>query len=309
MDAPSPWAGLRVLITGGSGFLGSHLCARVSELGAEVHATSRVARGPIREDTRWWQSSLLDIESVREILSKAKPDIIYHMAGSVGASPNVELVLPAFHSLLTSTVNLLVGAKEIGCRRVILSGSLTEPSLQGAGATPSSPYAAAKWAASGYGRMFYDLYRMPTVMVTPFMTYGPGQNPLKLIPSVILSLLQNQSPRLSSGQWEADWIYVDDVIDGFIAVGMVPGIEGRTFELGSGTKRSIRQVVELIAKTMESQPELLFGAFADRPNEPVRVADTIKPRKLLGWSAKTPFAEGLEQTIQWYSQQASMSRV
>lgn len=308
MDSQSSWAGLKVLITGASGFLGSHLCARVLELGAEVHATSRVPRASVPGGPCWWHSSLLTIESVREILSKTKPDVIYHMAGSVGASPNLELVLPAFHSLLTSTVNLLVGAKEIGCHRVILSGSLTEPSSQGEESTPSSPYAAAKWAASGYGRMFYDLYKLPTVMVTPFMTFGPRQDSRKLIPSVILSLLEKRAAMLSSGQWEADWIYVDDVIQGFLAAAVVPGIEGRTVELGTGMKRSIREVAELIAQLMNNPAKLLFGAIADRPNEPVRVADTMDAQLRLGWSAKTSFSQGLRQTIQWYEQQAAMGR-
>lgn len=308
MDHRSSWAGVKVLITGASGFLGSHLCMRVSELGAEVHATSRAARVSALGGPCWWHSSLLDIESVRTILAKIKPDVIYHMAGSVGASPNIELVLPAFHSLLTSTVNILVGATEIGCRRVILSGSLTEPNSQGAQPTPSSPYAAAKWAASGYGRMFYELYKLPTILLTPFMTYGPRQDSRKLIPSVILSLLQKKAPMLSSGQWEADWIYVDDVIQGFLAAAVAPGGEGRTVELGTGTKRSIREVVELIANLMDNPSKLLFGAIADRPNEPVRVADTMEALNRLGWSAKTSLTEGLRQTIQWYARQPSLGR-
>ena len=309
MDEQPSWADLKVLITGASGFLGSHLCRRLSELGAEVHATSRVMRTARVGKLCWWQSDLIEIEKVREIFSKSKPDVIYHLAGSVGATPNIELVLPTFHSLLTSTVNVLVGAAEVGCRRIILSGSLTEPRPHDVHPTPSSPYAAAKWAASGYGRMFHALYKMPTVIVTPFMTYGPCQDSHKLVPSVILSLLQKKAPKLSSGQWEADWIYIDDVIQGFLAAAVVPGIEGMTVDLGTGTKRSVREVVELIANLMDSPSKPVFGALADRPREPVRVADTIDTHRRLGWSAKTSLPDGLQQTIQFYTERASASRV
>lgn len=308
MDKQTSWADTKVLVTGASGFLGSHLCRRLLELGAEVHATSRGIHTSRAGKLRWWQSDLIEIEKVREILSKSKPDVIYHLAGSVGAIPNKDLILPTFHSLLTSTVNVLIGATELGCRRVILSGSLTEPGPNESNPTPSSPYAAAKWAASGYGRMFHTLYNLPTVIVTPFMTYGPSQDSRKLIPSVILSLLQSKAPRLSSGQWEADWVYVDDVIEGFLAAGVVPGIEGLTVDLGTGRKRSVCEVVKMIAHLMDSPSKLLFGAIEDRPMEPIRIANNMETQRRLGWAAKTSLKEGLAQTIQWYADQTTAAR-
>ena len=165
---------------------------------------------------------------------RCEPEVIYHLAGSVGASPDRQLVLPTFHSLLLSTINLLSVATELGCRRIILAGSLTEPRPQDAVPVPSSPYAAAKWAAGGYGQMFHALYETPIVVLIPFMTFGPGQDQTKLIPSVILSALRGESPQLASGRWEADWVYVDDVIEGFLTAAHAPDIDGRTIDLGSG---------------------------------------------------------------------------
>ena len=121
------WPQQKVLVTGGSGFLGSHLCRRLVEFGAEVHATSRATRAQQGSGLRWWQTDLADMTATRGLLTTVKPDVIYHLAGSVGASPARELVLPTFHSLLMSTVNLLTAVTEIGCRRLILTGSLTEP--------------------------------------------------------------------------------------------------------------------------------------------------------------------------------------
>lgn len=302
------WRGERVLVTGGAGFLGSNLCRRLVEVGAEVHATSRHSRISEQGVTRWWQSDLSSLDEVRSILTQVKPAVIYHLAGAVGAKPDLRLVLPTFESLLTSTIYLLVGAAEAGCRRVILSGSFTEPKLGDLLSIPSSPYAAAKWASNVYGKMFHALYRTPTVVVTPFMVFGPCQAQSKLVPSVILSLLKREAPRLASGLRDADWIYVGDVVQGFLDAAVVPGIEGTTLELGTGTTRTIREVVEKIVELMDSPVKPVFGAIPDRPGESVRIADTAESRRRLGWSAKTSLDEGLRQTIQWYAEQVSAGR-
>jgi UDP-glucose 4-epimerase len=161
--------GLKVLVTGGGGFLGSHLCRRLRDQGCEVHGTSRLDRTDTRNGPTWWKTDMADVSAVRHLLAAVKPDIVYHLAGSVGASPDFDLVAPAYHSLLTSTVNLLIAGTEIGCRRIVLAGSLTEPVPESTNPTPASPYAAAKWAASGYGRMFHSLFQTPVVILRPFM--------------------------------------------------------------------------------------------------------------------------------------------
>jgi UDP-glucose 4-epimerase len=196
----SPWPQLKVLITGAGGFIGSHLCQRLCDEGTEVHATSRNERATTPGGPVWWQLDMADLAAARHAFAAIKPDIVYHLAGSVGASPSLDLVLPTYQSLLTSTVNVLLCATETNCRRVVLSGSFTEPAPGRAPPTPSSPYAAAKWAASGYGRMFHSLFHAPVVILQPFMVYGPAQAPNKLIPTVTLSLLKGEAPRLSSGR-------------------------------------------------------------------------------------------------------------
>ncbi|NGZ01520.1 MAG: NAD-dependent dehydratase [Nitrospira sp. WS238] len=302
------WQGERVLVTGGAGFLGSNLCRRLMKVGADVHATSRHSRISEQGGTRWWQSDLTSLEDVRSILTQVKPAVIYHLAGAVGANPDLRLVVPTFESLLMSTIHLLIGATEAGCRRVILSGSFTEPKSGDLLSTPSSPYAAAKWASNAYGKMFHALYRTPAVVVTPFMVFGPCQAQSKLIPSVILSLLKREVPRLASGLRAADWIYVGDVVQGFLDAAVVPGIEGATLDLGTGTICTIREVVDKIVELMDSPVKPVFGAIPDRPGEPIRVADTLEARRRLGWSAKTSLDEGLRQTIQWYAEQVSAGR-
>lgn len=295
-----PWPGQKVLITGGSGFLGSHLCQRLCDAGSEVHATSRRQQPVGRGNPTWWLADTADAGVARHVLSAVKPDIVFHLAGSVGASPELQLVLPTYQSLLTSTLNLLLAAAELGCRRIVLTGSLTEPRPDAREPVPSSPYAAAKWAAGAYARMFHALYGTPTVVVRPFMTYGPAQDPHKLVPYVVLSLLKGEAPRLTSGRWKADWVYVADVIDGLLAAATSPGIEGETIDLGTGTLTSTRTVVECVVKCFGGPIEPDFGALPDRPAENEIAADTVIAATKLGWRATTSLEGGLQQTVDWY---------
>ena len=237
------------------------------------------------------------------MLAEIKPDVVFHLAGQVTAAPDLALVLPTFHSLLTSTVNILSATASVGCRRLVISSSLTELAPGVSEAIPGSPYAAAKWMGTVYARMFHELYRTPAVILRPFMAYGPGQHKDKIVPHVILSLLQGNRPKLASGKWEADWIYVDDVIDGFVLAASRPGIDGRTIDLGSGTLTSIAEVVTKLGTLINPEIEPLFGGVPDRPAEVIRVADTTSSKATLGWEPETSLEHGLAATVLWYRDQ------
>jgi nucleoside-diphosphate-sugar epimerase len=297
---PIPLLGHKVLVTGARGFLGAHLCRQLQGEGVEIHAVSRSARTDETDSVRWWQGDMTDIATVRNILLKTKPHVIFHLSGLVTAVSDLELVLPTLNSLLVSTVNVLTAAAEAGCGRVVLAASLTEPIPNHTEGTPGSPYAAAKWASSAYGRMFYKLYGLPVVIVRPFMTYGPAQEARKLIPYVTLSLLRGQAPKLSSGSWEADWIYVDDVTSGLIAAAQVSEVAGFTIDLGSGTLVPIRTIVQHLVDLTGSRAAPIFDALTDRPFQQVRVADLAYACKVLEWKPRIPLIEGLDRTVDWY---------
>jgi UDP-glucose 4-epimerase len=158
---------------------------------------------------------------------------------------------------LQSTVNLLTLAAEYNCRRIVLTGSLAELEFENGDTAPSSPYAAAKWASNGYARMFYALYELPVVIARVFMVYGPGQMDFtKLIPYVTLALLQGRTPKISSGNRLVDWIYVSDVVNGFLALAQVSDVDGATLDLGSGSLVSIREIVHRLTLLIGSGPNL-----------------------------------------------------
>jgi len=250
---------------------------------------------------QWWAGDVANIDIVRDLFRNIRPDVIYHLASHVMGAPGLEHVLPTFHGNLQTSVNLLTAAAEIGCRRLVLTGSLSEPDLEKGEAFPSAPYAAAKWASSAYGRMFHALYQVPVVLARVFMAYGPAQKDLsKLIPYATLSLLQKKSPKVSSGGRLVDWIYVSDVVEGYLGLVEASNIEGSTIELGSGKLMTIREIVGHLEDIVDSGVSATFGALPDRPMEPVRVANISQTYERIGWRPATPLAIGLQATVDWY---------
>jgi len=293
--------GKRILVTGANGFIGTHLCRRLCQEGAEVHAVYRSQRPVEADGQRLWQGDLAVLESVKQIIRGAKPEIIFHLASHVKGAPGLEHVLPTFQSNLQSTVNILTVAAETTRPRVVLTGSLAEPEAENGEQFPSAPYAAAKWACTGYARMFHALYKLPTVIARVFMVYGPAQIDLtKLIPYVTLSLLQGKSPKITSGDRLVDWIYVSDVVSGFLALGEASGVEGSTLDLGSGSLVSIRDIVQQVAKLIGNSVEPEFGALPDRPLEPTRTARPAETFAKVGWKPTVSLQDGLQRTVEWY---------
>lgn len=293
--------GRTALVTGAAGFIGSTLCRSLRAAGATVHGVSRSTRSGDHCE-RWWRSDLSDLAEVRRILRAARPDLVFHLASHVTGGRAVDMVPTTFQANLTSAVNLLTAITEVGCARIILTGSLEEPDPRTEWPIPSSPYAAAKFAASTYGRMFHRLYEAPVVILRLFMVYGPAQADLKkLIPYVILSLLENRAPELSRGERRVDWIYVDDIVRAYIAAATASGIEGKTLEIGSGKLVTVREVVEQLTALVNPSIRPRFGSVPERPFEQERIADVETTEAVLDWRSSVELSEGLSRTVKWYS--------
>jgi UDP-glucose 4-epimerase len=295
----------KVLVTGASGHIGAHLCQRLHSEQVEVHAVSRNPQVDHPSGTRWWCTDLRDAEATRRLLVTLQPDVVFHLAACVTGGRGLEAVLPTFEHNLLATLNLLIALTEVGSGRIILAGSLEEPA-DGSTEACSSPYAASKWSARAYARMFHALYKTPVVNTRIFMVYGPGKQPnTRFVPYVISSLLSGAAPKLSSGRREVDWIYIDDVIDGLLACATSPDVLGDTVDLGTGRLTELRTVALLIAELIGTPVRPDFGAIADRPMEQVRVANIQRTHDQLGWRPKTSLETGLRNTIAWFQNEGS----
>ena len=304
MKDDSYFSGKRILVTGASGFIGSHLCKGLKDREAEVYGVSRLFQSDNEICSHWLQGDLAETSDVHKIIKASMPNIIFHLASHVVGARDLEIVMPTFKSNLASTVNILTESTKLACEKIVLIGSLEEPEESTSFITPSSPYAAAKFASSAYGRMFHALYQAPVTIARLFMVYGPGQRDLtKLVPYVILSLLREKNPNLTSGQRLVDWIYVQDVIDGLIMMVQAKNVEGDTIDIGSGQLHSVKSIVQKLSKLIDPTIKLGFGSVSDRPMEQVRVADTYTTHAKTDWKPHTSLEVGLKKTIDWYRRQ------
>ncbi len=292
--------GNRALVTGASGFIGTHLCRRLGRLGAAVHAVSRRERDGGDGVARWWRADLAEPGAAERLLAEMAPDIVFHLASHVYGSRDLAHVLPAFRDNLATTVHLLTAAAAYGDCRLVLAGSMDEPP-PGDLSPPSSPYAAAKIAASAYARFFHATYALPVTIARIFMVYGPDQkDDKKLVPYVTRSLLAGEPPQLSGGERSVDWVYVADVVDALVALARRPDLAGCTIDVGTGVASSVRQVVEALARIVGGEVEPQFGVVGERPNETEPVADVEATAGLTGWRAEVDLEQGLERTVAWY---------
>jgi nucleoside-diphosphate-sugar epimerase len=298
-DPNNELSGKRLLVTGGSGFIGTRLCARALEEGATVHAVSRHPREEAGE-LRWERADLTDEAATRELVERVRPEVVVHLASEVSGGRDLDLVLPMLRANLVAAVNVMLAGAEAGVSRLVLAGSMEEPDLADPDAVAQSPYAVAKWSAFAYARHLQALHRLPVVHLRVFMVYGPGQLDLrKLVPYVTVSLLRGDAPKLTSGARAVDWVYVDDVVDAFLQAAVVPGLEGRSLDVGSGDLVTARDLVVRIRELVGGDVEPAFGAIPDRPLERVRAADPATGAAM-GWVAQTPLDEGLARTVAFY---------
>lgn len=286
----------KVLVTGAAGFIGGHLCQALVALGADVIGLDRTSAFTGIKGIETLELDLRDCEDLKSVLMGIQPDLVYHLASLVTARQELDLVLPTLHNNLVSTVNLLLAMTELGCERLVVMGSAEEPD----NGNPSSPYATSKAAVTLYASMFFRIYELPVVSIRQYMAYGPKQRQEKLIPYIILSLLKNQVPKLSSGKRIIDLIYVQDVIRGLLMSGIRPGLDGKTIELGSGKGHSIVEVANILLELSGSTSPLEFGALPDRLGEEHVIANLGATQKTLGWKPVWSLRDGLFETLNWY---------
>jgi nucleoside-diphosphate-sugar epimerase len=300
-ETENSFRGALTLVTGGAGFIGSALCTRLCRAGAEVHSVSRRQNGP-SDVHHHWSVDLTDSETVDRLVRTLRPAYVFHLASHVWGASDLKHLLPAFHSNLHTTVNLFHALTQVGCERVVTTGSLVEPDGTAKHNIPNSPYSAAKWASASYARMCHALYGLPVAIARVFMVFGPAQQDEgKLVPYVIRCLQRGIRPQLSSGRHVYDWIYIDDVVDGFLKIAMTPDLEGQSVDLGTGVQSTTIELVDTLFELMKTTERPVYGSLPDRPLEPVRAADTETAYQQVGFRARVGLREGLDRTVEWYN--------
>jgi nucleoside-diphosphate-sugar epimerase len=300
---------MRALITGATGFVGSHLTELLSRQGHAVAALRRPATRPWRIEALLPRVTSIvgDSEHPRTVAADIKrfaPDAIFH-AGWYGVAAAFRNDPEQITRNLQGTAELVSAAAEAGCRTFVGLGSQAEYGPQNRilresdPTEPTSTYGVAKLCALWASRHLARQTGMRFAWLRIFSLYGPRDNRDYMIPSLVEKLLRGEKPSLTAGEQRWDYLYVRDAAEAIVAVAETPGAEG-VFNLGSGRAQTIRQTVERLRDLIDPALPLGIGEVPYRPDQVMHLeADISRLRAATGWSPRTTLADGLRETIRW----------
>ena len=300
-----------VLITGGAGFIGANLARRLLDLGYEVNlilkdSTNIWRLENILSKLNIYKTNLLDREKLEEIIREIHPAIIFHLASYANYRDQKESIEMAEVNI-KGTLNLLMATRHIDYKIFVNTGSSSEYGIKNTRMTesdmlqPVSFYGSTKASATLLSLAFAKEYKKPIVVLRPFSVYGTYEDKNRFIPTIIRSLIQGRSIKITSGRQRRDFIFIDDVVDIYLrTISKGKKLAGQILNMGTGKEHENDEVVKLLFKVAGKKVIVEKGAFAKRLwDNPHWVADISKAKKMLKWTPKYSLAEGLEKTYLW----------
>lgn len=310
---------MKVLVTGGAGFIGSHLVERLLQVGHEVailddfndfydptikHANIQHVRDRIRVH----RADLRDAVAVRDIFRTEKVDAIAHLAARAGVRPSIEQPQLYYDANVKGTLNLLDAARVVGVDRFIFASS---SSVYGADRNVPfsedrplhqtlSPYAATKIAGEFLCSTFSSLYQMRVVCLRYFTVYGPRQRPDLAIHQFSRKIFEGRPiDQFGDGTTRRDYTYIDDIIQGTMAAFDYQGPIFDVFNLGESDTIQLNELIVAIENALGRKAKI--NRLPEQPGDmPLTCADVSKARKLLGYNPRTSFQEGLPKFMDWF---------
>ncbi|MGO9241390.1 MAG: NAD-dependent epimerase/dehydratase family protein [Bryobacteraceae bacterium] len=300
----------RFFITGATGFVGAALARRLAALGCEVHALVRPGAlkwrlAGVEDRIRFHTGDLTDAAALRGMVNAIEPSVIYHLAVH-GAYPHQTDADQVILTNVFGTWNLLKACAEVDYRLFVNTGSSSEYGAKQFAMRetdlpePSSYYAVAKCAQTLVCAHTARAEQRPICTFRLFSAYGPYEAPTRLIPTLVTRCLRGEELDMVTPDTARDFIYVDDVVDAFLQIGQLSLQRGETFNIGTGTQSTMRDVVRAVMEAAGSRAKVNWGRLPRRPwDSETWVADPSKARQILRWHAATGLGEGIRRTVEW----------
>jgi len=318
----------KILITGADGFIGSHLVERILEEGAEVKAfvfyNSFNSWGWLDtlsdeklSNVEVFTGDIRDANGVRAVIKDV--DIVFHLAALIGIPFSYQSTDSYIDTNIKGTLNLIQACRDYDIEKVIVASTsevygtaLYNPIDEKHPLQPQSPYSASKIGSDALAESFYRSFSLPIIIARPFNTYGPRQSARAIIPTILTQVLNGISEiKLGSLHPTRDLNYVHDICSGFIVLSKCDSAIGKAVNIGSGQEISIGKIAQLMIGLTNSKATVISEEIRKRPekSEVERlVCDNSLIKELTGWVPEISLKEGLEKTIEWFSNRKNLSK-
>jgi nucleoside-diphosphate-sugar epimerase len=298
-------------VTGATGFVGSHLARRLLREGAEVHILTRAESNfhrleDVRDHLHAHQVSLAEPAELAALLQDIRPRHVYHLAASTIVAGATGSASDLVNVNLLGTINLIEALENTGYQALITTGDSFEyaashaPLRESGPCAPHNLHGISKLSATLYGRGIALERGRPILTLRLFSTYGPWDNPRRLVPRVITGALTNTPIKLSRREISRDWIYIDDVVDLYLdAAAHAHDLRGGVFNAGSGHGISIGEITERLITLTGSKTVPQWGVFpAPAHDDTPWIADMSHTFRHLSWRPKTTLYQGMMASIE-----------
>jgi len=303
-----------ILVTGGAGFIGSHLVRRLLTEGYQVRVLDSLVTGKpenlseVQGDIEWIEGDAADPEVAQKAASGAT--YVFHEAAIPSVPRSVRDPLVSHRANATGTVTMLTAARDAGVKRFIYAASSsaygdtpTLPKTETMATDPLSPYAVDKLSGENYCRAFHTVYGMQTVALRYFNVFGPRQDPLSeysaVIPRFIAAMLKDEEVTVhGDGEQSRDFTFVADVVQANLLALTAPLAGGDMCNIACGQSFTLNQLISFLAEIMQVTPRVRY-VEARAGDVKHSLADISRAGKLLGYHPQVSFQEGLLQTVQY----------
>lgn len=305
----------KTLVTGGAGFIGSHIIRGLLNRGDRVRVFDNLSTGyrrnfdELAKDIEFVEGDIRDLDALQSAASGI--ETVYHLAAQGSVPKSVELPAQANDINVNGSLNVLIAARDQGARRVVYSASSAAygetpvlPKVETLSPTPLSPYAVSKLAAEHYCSAFSNCYGLSTISLRYFNVFGPRQDPnsqyAAAIPAFVTRMVKGERPIIfGDGEQSRDFCYVDNVADANLRAGSRDELKGEVVNIACGERITLNAIIALINEQL--------GTKLTPDYRPVRagdvkhsLADIRAAERVIGYRPQVMFAEGLKRSIVWY---------